>query len=156
LLLSETISLFHFTTFLTVFPFGSIISYLSILLTYNSDRLHLLHNQQRPIPKPLSPTRSYRKVIAAMGHWMLFFNLSQMFITLEWLEYLFQNVVATVLQVPTPYTLMTMKYAVILILMGVYEIVMFGIGKAVYRTHSVMDIRKWHMFKRFGIKNMNT
>jgi hypothetical protein len=55
-----------------------------MLLAYNIERIEILEHQQRPIPKS-EPFPTYRKIVAAVGHWMLFFNFSQMFITLEWL-----------------------------------------------------------------------
>lgn len=69
-----------------------------------------------------------------------------MFITLEWLEYLFPDVVINILSVPTPYSLMTLKYTAILIFMILYEIVFIIARTIVKRTLNILDKRKWNMF----------
>jgi len=90
-----------------------------MLIDYNVERLNILKNQQRPIPKS-EGFQSYRKIVVAIGHWLLFFNFSQMFIALEWLEYLFPDMVIAIIDPPSPYTLMTLKYCTILIFMVIF------------------------------------
>lgn len=79
---------------------------------------------------------------------MLFFNFSHMFISLEWLEYLFPNLVLTVVSTPSPYSVMTLKYSIILLFMIVYEVLMKIAMVITSRYHSVMDKRKWNMYEK--------
>lgn len=86
---------------------------------------------------------------------MIFYNFAQLFITLEWMEYLFQNVVYAILPIPTPYSLMTLKYSVIIFFMIIFEVLLALVKSIVQKTHSVMDKRKWNMFEKYGIKALN-
>lgn len=154
-LVDETVALIHFATFLSVFPLGPVISFLSMLIDYNLERQEILRNQQRPIAKT-EGFHPYRKIIVAIGHWMLFYNFAQMFIVLEWLEYLFPNVVLAILDPPSPYGLMTLKYAIILIFMVIFEIILRITVRIVSRKHPVMDKRKWNMLSKHSMKILNS
>lgn len=89
------------------------------MIDYNLERQEILKNQQRPIAKS-EAFHPYRKIIVAIGHWMLFYNFAQMFIVLEWLEYLFPDIVLAITSPLSPYTLMTIKYITILLFMLIF------------------------------------
>lgn len=95
-------------------------------------------------------------MVTAIGHWMLFYNFAQLFITLEWLEYLFQNVVYDFLPEPTPYGMMTLKYVVILFFTIIFEILLFVVKWLVAKTHNLMDVRKWNMYKKYNLRSLNS
>lgn len=100
--------------------------------------------------------QTFRKMVTAIGHWMLFYNFAQLFITLEWLEYLFQNVVYDFLPEPTPYGMMTLKYVVILFFTIIFEILLFVVKWLVAKTHNLMDVRKWNMYKKYNLRSLNS
>lgn len=153
--MDETIALIHFATFLSIFPLSPGISLISMGIAYNVERLEILNNQQRPIAKT-EPFDTYRKIVTAIGHWMLFFNFSHMFISLEWLEYLFPDLVLAIVSKPSPYSVMTLKYSIILLFMIAYEVLMKVTMAITSRYHSVMDKRKWNMYDKHEVKILNS
>lgn len=82
--------------------------------------------------------------MAILSHWLIFYNISQMFITLDWLEYMFPDVLLAILSpdVISPSTIMMVRYFTILLFFLAYEIILQAARKLTRFTVSFMDVRQ--------------
>ena len=73
---------------------------------------------------------------------MIFFNLSVMFISLEWLEYIFQDVVLALTPIPSVASMLMLKTLTIFVFMIVYEIIGFCVRLIVRNFQDKRYLRK--------------
>ena len=138
--MDETVALVQFATFFITFPVSPLVALISMFLTYLIERLETL-NSQRPIELSMRIT-SYYTIMNVVSHWLIIFSCSAIIINLMWMEYLFPNIVLAIDPEVSVSSFHVIKYATIIILVLVYELISL-IGKAIGRSlYSTIDRRK--------------
>ena len=85
-------------------------------------------------------------------NWLIIFNLFDMFIVMQWLEYAIPEFILALDDPPSPASVLIIKYTVVLFFIFIYKLISILFSRIAKALIPLMDIRKYTVHDEHFLK----